>query len=163
MAVESQFVNAANALRCDLAIEVVGRFGCARFRVSGTSMVPAIRPGDLISVERAGVEEISSGEIVVFARESRLVAHRVVGRTGIPGESYLVARGDRTRRNDALVSSAKLVGRVMRIERGGFRVRLASRLNMTQRVISHLLRFSDSATYLYLRLAAIRAVFDMRD
>jgi signal peptidase len=156
-------VEAASALGCDLATEVVGTFGGTCLRVSGISMVPAIRPGDLISVERARVEEISSGEIVVFKREGRLVAHRVVARTGIPSESYLVTRGDRTRRNDALVSSAELVGRITRIERGGFRVRLASRLNIVQRTISHLLRFSDRATYLYLRLASYRMLFEMRD
>jgi len=155
MAFEGQFVKATNALGCDLAAEVAGAFGRVRLRVSGTSMVPAIRPGDLISVERAGVGEISPGEIVVFAREGRLIAHRVVARTGSPDEGYLVTRGDRTRRNDALVSSAELVGRITRIERSGSRVRARSRLNVAQQVICHVLRFSDRTTYLYLRLAAL--------
>lgn len=154
MVFEGQFVEATNALTCDLAAEVAGTFGRVRLRVSGTSMVPAIRPGDLISVERVSVGDVSPGEVVVFAREGRLIAHRVVARTGSPDEGYLITRGDRTRRNDALVSSAELVGRVARIERGGFGVRARSRLNAAQQVICHVLRFSDRATYLYLRLAA---------
>jgi len=155
MAFQDQFVEAANALGCDLAAEVAGTFGRVCLRVSGTSMVPAIRPGDLISVERARAGEISPGEIVVFAWEGRLIAHRVVARTGSPDEGYLVTRGDRTRRNDALVSSAELIGRVARIERGGSRVRARSRLNVAEQVICHVLRFSDRATYLYLRLVAL--------
>lgn len=155
MAIEGQFVEGTNVLGCDLAAEVADTFGRVCLRVSGTSMVPAIHPGDLISVQRAGVGEIAPGEIAVFAREGRLIAHRVVARTGSPDEGYLVTRGDRTGRNDALVSSAELVGRVARIERGGSRVRARSRLNVAQQVICHVLRFSDRATYLYLRLAAL--------
>ena len=60
---------------------------------------------------------------MVFAREGRLIAHRLVAKTESTGEGYLVTRGDRTRRNDSLVSSAELVGRVAGIERDGSRVR----------------------------------------
>ena len=144
----------ANALGCDLAAEVAETFGRVCLRVSGTSMVPAIRPGDLVSVERARAGEIAPGEIVVFMREGRLIVHRVVARTGSPGDGYLVTRGDRTRRNDALVSSAELVGRVTQIGRGHCRVRPRTRLNVAQQMICQVLRFSDRATYLYLRLAA---------
>jgi len=106
-------------------------------------------------VERVRAGEISPGEIVVFAREDRLIAHRVVARAANPGGEYIVTRGDRTRRNDAFVSSAELVGRVTRIERRGFRVRARARLSVAQQVICRMLRFSDRATYLYLRLAAL--------
>jgi signal peptidase I len=146
-------VEAANALGCGLAAEVAGTFGHVCLRVSGTSMVPVLRPRDLISVEPASLSEVSAGEIVVFAREGRLIAHRVVARSMSTGEGHIVTRGDRTRRNDAAVSSAELVGRVTRIERGRSRVR--ARLNVVQQVICRVLRFSDRATYLYLRLAAL--------
>ena len=148
-------MEATNALGCDLAAEVAGTFGRVCLRVSGTSMVPAIRPGDLVSVERASAAEIAPGEIVVFAREGRLIVHRVVAKTGSLGDGYLVTRGDRTRRNDALVSSAELVGRVTEIARGRCRVRARARLNMEEQMTCHVLRFSDRATYLYLRLAAL--------
>lgn len=152
---EQHFVNATQALGCDLAAEVADSFGRVRLRVSGTSMAPAIRPGDLLSVRGAKLEEISPGEIVVFAREGRLIAHRLVAKTESTGESYLVTRGDRTRRNDSPVSSGELVGRVTSIERGGSPVHAGTRLSMTQQAICRLLRFSDRATYLYLRLAAL--------
>jgi signal peptidase I len=71
--------NVAVTLACGLTGEIVRTFGEVRLRVFGTSMVPSILPGDLISVQRAGVSEISIGEIVLYAREERLFAHRVVG------------------------------------------------------------------------------------
>lgn len=155
MTVEDTLVEEKHALGCELAAEVAGAFGQLRLRVSGTSMAPVIRPGDVLSVEAAGLEQLSAGEIVVFAREGRLIAHRLVARTERAGADFLVTRGDRTRRNDAPVSSAELLGRVTRIERDGFMVRARSRLSLTQRLICSVLRFSDRATYLYLRLAAL--------
>ena len=155
MALKNHFAETTRALGCDLAAEVADTFGRVRLRVSGTSMAPAIRPGDLLSVEAAKLEQVSPGEIVVFAREGRLIAHRLVAKTETTGERYLVTRGDRTRRNDFLVSSAELVGRVTSIERGGSPIHACTRLSLMQQVMCRLLRFSDRATYLYLRLAAL--------
>ncbi len=146
---------ASNALGLELAAEVVRTFGKLRLCVTGTSMVPAVHPGDLISVERTGVGEVSPGEIVVFAREGRLVTHRVVARAGSSCEAYLVTRGDRTRRNDPLVSGSELLGRVTSIDRGHRRFQPRNRLATPQHLICRLLCYSDRATSLFLRLATL--------
>jgi len=142
--------------RCGLAGEVVRRFGKIHLRVFGTSMVPSIHPGDLISVQRAILSEISPGEIVLYSREGRLFAHRAVARAGSPGQPLLILRGDRLRHNDPPVSSSELLGRVHFIERGHRRLQPVTKLGMWQRMIVLLLRSSDRATYLYLRLDARR-------
>ena len=141
-------------LKCELAGEVVRTFGEVRLRVFGTSMVPSILPGDLISIQRAGLSEISIGEIVLYSREGRLFAHRVVARAGSPALPLLITRGDRLRHNDPPVSSLELLGRVHLIERGKRRLQPATGLSMWQWLIVRLLQSSDRATYLYLRLAA---------
>jgi signal peptidase I len=146
---------AMHAAGCGLVAEVADSFGRVRLRVSGTSMAPAIRPGDLLTVEGVRLKDISAGQVVVFSREGRLIAHRVVAKSEKAGESYLLTRGDRRWRNDARVSSAEVVGRVTDIERGGSPVHAFIRLSILQQVICRLLRFSDRATYLYLRLAAL--------
>ena len=146
-------MGAANAIGCDLAAEVVGVFGSVRLRVSGTSMAPTLRPGELVGVEKTRMTEILPGEIVVFARDGRLIVHRVVAKIESCGESYLVTRGDRARKSDGPISSSQFVGRVNHIERGHARRRASLRLNLASRVISRLLSFSDRGTYLYLRLA----------
>jgi signal peptidase I len=151
LAYENQIAGKAHVLGCELAAEVADSFGRVRLRVAGTSMAPAIRPGDLLSVEPADPAELSPGEIVVFAREGRLIAHRLVG----IGNGFLLTRGDRARRNDSPVSGAELVGRVTGIERGGSPVRPNTRLSLPEQVLCRVLRFSDRATYLYLRLAAL--------
>src|ERR1700676_5350556 len=105
--------NASMELACGLAEEVVRTFGEVRLRVFGTSMVPSILPGDLISVQRAGVSEISSGEIVLYLREGRLFAHRMVALDANSEHARLITRGDRLLHNDPPVSSAELLGRVI--------------------------------------------------
>jgi len=147
-------MEAANVIGCDLAAEVVGVFGSVRLRVSGTSMAPTLCPGELVAVEKTGIAETLPGEIVVFARNGRLIVHRVLSTIQCHGESYLVTRGDRARKNDAPVSSYEFVGRVTHLESDHSGVLASSRLNLTSRVISRLLRFSDRGTYLYIRLAA---------
>jgi signal peptidase I len=152
--------NAATALGCGLASEVVRTFGEVRLRVFGTSMVPSILPGDLISVQRASLSEISPGEIVLYSRGGRLFAHRVVGRTGSLESPRLITRGDRLSHNDPLVSPAELLGRVNSIQCGdgieNRQVRPAARLSPWKGLIVRVLRMSDRATYLYLRVAAYR-------
>ena len=147
----------ATTLACGLAGDVVRTFGEVRLRAFGTSMVPSVLPGDLISVQRAGLSEISPGEIVLYSREGRLFAHRVVARAGSHDDPRLITRGDRLFHNDPPVSSSELLGRVTSVRcgdgRGHRHVNTDARLNAWEQIIVRVLQTSDRATYIYLRLA----------
>jgi hypothetical protein len=144
--------NAPTETACGLAGEVVRTFGKVRLPIVGTSMVPCILPGDLVLVHRASLDEISQGEVVLFIQNGRLLVHRVVGRACSPGNTWLITRGDRERRNDPPVSSQELLGRVVSIERDNRELPVPP--HGSNRWIARLLQASDRATYLYLRLAA---------
>jgi signal peptidase I len=149
--------NVSTTLACGLAGEIVRTFGGVRLRVFGTSMVPSILPGDLISVQRVDLSEISTGEIVLYLRDGRLFVHRVVAHAGNQDHPRLITRGDRLSYYDPLVSSSELLGRVTSIqthdERWHREVRPASGMSMWEQLFVHVLRTSDRATYLYLRIA----------
>jgi signal peptidase I len=154
--------NVAATLACGLAVEIVRTFGEVRLRVFGTSMVPSILPGDLISVQRAGISDLTSGDIVLYSREGRMFAHRVVGHGGsagqplaAQGESLLITRGDRLRYNDPPVSSSELLGRVIAIDRGEQQVKTSPKAMGLRHPLLRLLQTSDRATYIYLRLASL--------
>lgn len=88
-------------------------------RALGTSMLPSIRPGDVLVIEAAGVSEIPLGAIAVWRRGEQLVAHRVVERiTGADGSVRLVTRGDRQQQRDEPIGAEELLGRVTMIQRG---------------------------------------------
>jgi len=149
--------NASTTLACSLASEVVRTFGGVRLRVFGTSMVPSILPGDLISVQRTDLSEISVGDIVLYWRDGSLFAHRVVARAGSHDDPRLVTRGDRLSYTDPLVSSFELLGRVTSIQCGdglSYRqVRPTARERAWEQLIAHFLQTSELATSVYLRLA----------
>ena len=110
------------SLGCDLAAEVLRRFGSVRLHITGASMLPVLWPGDVVSVSGRDTMQTQPGEVVVFQRDGRLVAHRVVGRTTRQGRLHWITRGDSAERDDAPVSHDDLLGRVCAIERGSERV-----------------------------------------
>jgi signal peptidase I len=148
--------NTSVEVACGLADEIVRTFGGVRLRVFGTSMVPSILPGDVVSIRQASLQDISVGDVVVFLRMGRLFVHRVVdrkvpGTVGLSADWRLITRGDRLRHNDPPVSSPELLGRVVSIERDNREVKtLAGESNPG---FIRLMLSSDRAAYLYVRLA----------
>jgi signal peptidase I len=152
--------NASMELACGLAQEVVHNFGEVRLCVFGTSMVPAVLPGDQVLIQRATLEEILPGEIAVFLRNGRLFVHRVVDRKIMAaaqkaeGEMCLITRGDRQRDCDLPVQTSELLGRVVTIERDRREIKIAP--SKATRLTARVLQSSDKVTSLYLRLAAYK-------
>jgi hypothetical protein len=125
--------------KLDLAAEVLASFGQARLPVTGSSMFPCLQPGDVLEV-RQPTGAILAGEVVVFERNGRLVAHRVTGESG----GKLITRGDRMRRCDEPVSAAEILGCVAAIERRGRRI--APRATRLSRSVSAILRYTEFGT-----------------
>jgi signal peptidase I len=145
-------VKSSHAAACELAEEVIRKFGTVRLRVQGTSMTPAIRPGDTISIQRTHPREIETGEIIFFSRDGRMYAHRVIRRVHADGEIKFITQGDRMQHPDPAVSAAEILGRVVMIERGQRRIAPPSHIGTAARALGTILRNSERATGLYLRL-----------
>jgi hypothetical protein len=121
-------------LGCELAAEVLRSFGRLRLGATGASMLPAVWPGDILSVRRHDGVEPLPGDIILYGRGGKLIAHRVVEirsqESGARGQEQspithqpspmltLVTRGDNVGCNDPPISSNEMLGRVIAIERG---------------------------------------------
>lgn len=132
--------------------EIVRSFNGIRLRVLGTSMAPSVLPGDVVSVRRVKLDEISVGEIVLFSRGGRFFVHRVVSTPTASKTSCLITRRDRLGHDDPPVNSWEILGRVVSIERGNRKVGISK--SGSNRLMARLLQSSDRATYLYVRLMA---------
>ena len=132
----------------DLAAEVVRSFGALRLRVTGSSMLPAIRPGDVLWISRCGLAEADLGDIVLYTRHRRLFVHRIVARSG----AHLVTQGDAITDPDPPVNGAELLGKVVRIQRRGRPIRIRSQLKLPGRAVAALIRRSPLAGRLFTRL-----------
>ncbi|HYN16284.1 MAG TPA: S24/S26 family peptidase [Terriglobales bacterium] len=98
-----------------MAAQALRRFGELRLRVSGSSMLPALWPGDLVVIRSAALAELSRGDLVLFLRQDRFFVHRVLAVSG----SGLLTRGDALSAADPPVSSQELLGRVVSVRRNG--------------------------------------------
>ncbi|HEY4944010.1 MAG TPA: S26 family signal peptidase [Rhizomicrobium sp.] len=76
---------------------------------SGTSMMPAIAPGQEVAVE-CGVEP-RIGDVAVFLRDDRIGVHRVVARC----RDLLVTWGDANPLPDDPVDAAQVLGTISRV------------------------------------------------
>jgi len=153
--------DSVNRIARTLAEEVLKTFGEVRLRAFGTSMVPSILPGDLVSVQRAALHDISLGEVVLFSRGNRLFLHRVVNRNVVQSAdisfaSYLITRGDRLCQDDQPICSDELLGRAVSIQRGSQWLTLILRRGRSRKLLAHVLRASDLAAYLYIHFVLWR-------
>jgi signal peptidase I len=98
--------------------------GRISLRVHGTSMLPWVRPGDIAFVRKISSEHVRCGDIVLFRREDHLFVHRIVENRGSLDAAELLSKGDAHPASDGIVEEQELLGRVVRIYRGGQRINL---------------------------------------
>jgi signal peptidase I len=143
---------ARQTIVCRLIGDVLQLSGRARVCVSGSSMLPSIRPGDILLVQRTELHEAAPGDVVLFAREDRLIAHRVISQDCNNGIPYLLTCGDLLDSNDSPVFANELLGRVTSILRG--QSQISSRLTLPRRLISIFFMRSQFLTRCWLWLLA---------
>jgi signal peptidase len=131
---------------CDLIADVARSQGKVHLKVAGVSMVPALWPGDLLTVRRCEPEELQAGSIIVFRQNQRLVVHRLMHWE----DGRVVARGDAHFCLDRPAPASDVIGRVESIERDGRTV--TPRLSIQQSVVGFVLRRSQRATRFYMRV-----------
>ena len=93
---------------------------------SGTSMFPFLRKGDLLTIEPLSMDEIKRGDVVVFERDEKWIAHRVIKIHSNEGLTEFTTRGDARVSNDPPVRKENYIGLVSYLERNNKRISLTS-------------------------------------
>jgi Peptidase S24-like len=153
----------ANHRRADvvpsLLAEMLRSFGEFRFVAWGSSMVPSIFPGDTLIVRRGTPEGARSGDVLLFFREGRFYAHRLVGKAEEGGLNRLVARGDAFSRNDPPYAENEMLGHVAAVIRGRKRIELDRHPRAGQRLLRSIVQRSASSVRWLLRWHSVRMRF----
>jgi signal peptidase I len=118
--------SSGHRLRVELFAQVLRSGGMISLRVFGGSMWPWLRSGDVIEVRRDAPARIHPGDIVLFVREKRLFAHRVIRKSTQHSRAVLVTKGDALPRADAPLADDELLGRVFSVRRGPRKIPLDS-------------------------------------
>lgn len=137
-------MNKIHTLKCGLAAEVLRTHGRLRLQVTGWSMFPAVRPGDTLIIDRIASSETSEGDVVLFERDRRLFAHRLIAKYSF-GEQRLLTCGDAMPSPDLPVTESELLGRVSFIVRNGKYIQPRKILRFHERVVGTLVHRSKIA------------------
>lgn len=144
-----------------LASDVLRGSGRLHLRATGRSMLPRVRPGDTLVIERARSCELSTGDIAVFNSGSRFVAHRVVATGVAVGERKIQTQGDAVLLPDSPVSEREVIGKVSLIVRNGREIEPSRSLRLSERALAALVRRSDIAGRVVVGVHGLRrAVLD---
>jgi signal peptidase I len=134
----------------ELTAEVLLRFGSARIRVQGSSMLPTLRPGDEVELLAVPFHEAEIGDIVAYRHDERLFVHRVVEKNSQKG---FLTRGDALRHVDAPVSESEFLGLVVGVIRNGEKVE--QRDSVAYRAMASVFRRSRLCAALYVKFVSL--------
>jgi len=109
-------------VQLEMAADLLRRGERMSLCVRGSSMLPSLFPGDVLTFRQCSPSEIVVGDIVLFLREGRCFIHRVAERKAVGGDSRILTRGDALPACDAPVGETEVLGRLMAVERKGWRL-----------------------------------------
>jgi len=136
---------------CELVLDVARTSGEVTLKLTGTSMLPALWPGDVVTVRKCDLAELQPRQIVLFHREGTLVAHRVL----VASQNQLVTQGDSVPACDPPVNASEVVGQVIAISRNGRLIPVG--FSFWRRNVASVLRHSDFCLRLILFAANLPA------
>jgi hypothetical protein len=146
----------SDEVRLNLAAEVLRRFGEVRFIARGSSMIPSIYPGDLLTVCSHKIDEVRHGHIVLALRGGRFWAHRLIRKWRQGNRFVLATRGDALPHEDPSLDESQVLGRVTSIVRYGKPVELARVNGLSAKLLRWAVRNSNALTKALLRRHSLR-------
>ena len=84
-----------------------------KFRAIGSSMIPAIWPGDILIAQSAACSFPEPGEVALILNDRGLRAHRIIENREVSQARSIITRGDALAECDAIVPASAVLGRVV--------------------------------------------------
>jgi hypothetical protein len=144
------------ALRLELAAEVLRSFGELRFRACGHSMLPVIFPGDVLLVRNEPIENVRPGDVVLVTRDRRFYAHRTVHTERRDGRLCLITQGDGLAKEDPAIFENEFLGRIAELVRRGKQIEVTATPGFATRLVGWAVRHSELLTSSLLRWHSLR-------
>lgn len=89
-------------------------------KVEGTSMLPILRPDDVLSLEKTTFAQIRENDVALIIKGKQPMIHRVIYKT----KNYLVTRGDHRMVSDGRIKPTQVYAKVVGVKRGTLQFRL---------------------------------------
>jgi hypothetical protein len=147
-------VESRDRIACELVAESLRAGHDVQVRVAGSSMVPALWPGDALIVRAVSPVELSRGDLLLFARDGKLCTHRLIAELDDSGARRLITRGDTSLKCDPPMSSDQILGSVVSVSRDGHEVPVLS--SRRAKMLSFGIRHSAFLRRVILKVHALR-------
>jgi Peptidase S24-like len=129
----------ADAARIADALKRRGRIS---MYVQGTSMLPLVHPGDVALIRRDKLENMRSGDVVLFQRGNHLLAKRI-GKSDLPaddGENSYCDSGENQENHAEQAEREECLGQIVRVHRNSEDIELSSKETPIAALVSRVLR-----------------------
>jgi signal peptidase I len=126
----------------NLAAEVLRSTGFLRLSAVSYSMLPSLWPGDPLTIRAHSLDQIQTGDVVLFLREGRFFIHRTVRAFELGSERRVVTRGDAMPKADTPISAAELLGKVVSVQRDASHIFQVPACSFVRRCIGLSLAYS---------------------
>lgn len=114
-AIKASVENFANVMT--LSKELLDRGITLKISLSGNSMFPYLRKGDIALVKAVTPDEIEIGDVIVFQTPGKFIAHRLIRIINKNGEILVQSKGDSLYKPDPPVPIESLIGKIISIDR----------------------------------------------
>lgn len=89
-----------------------GIMGVRPTLITGSSMSPTLRTGDIVFTREVSIDDVQVGDMVRFRMANASVIHRVIDKQRVNGTPELITRGDANNVEDPPISADQLQGEV---------------------------------------------------
>lgn len=136
--------------------DALKRRGRISMYVQGTGMLPLVRPGDVALIRRDKLENMRSGDVVLFQRGNHLLAKRIGEGDDPAVDRELEMDGEDYEDSSNLADEQECLGQIVRLRRKAEEIDLTSKETPITALVSKVLRparrlkqtlqFSDEAS-----------------
>jgi hypothetical protein len=110
----------------ELASEIVSRGVGFSFRAHGSSMLPFVRDGAVLTILPADPARLRRADIILYRSPHGLRAHRIVGVCRHSGETVFHAQGDALLGQSERLGPDQILGRVVGVAYGTMKIAIGS-------------------------------------
>lgn len=141
--------------KIDFLAELLRRRYAIALKARGTSMLPSLWPGDVLTIQSIANGGAAAGDIVLILRDNRFFVHRLVGLRMVEGRLQWITRGDGMPHDDPPAADCELLGSVINVCRGNRNLVPRRQISSPQSAMAWMLCRSGRFRSLVLRIHAI--------
>jgi signal peptidase I len=103
--------------KLDFSLQLIEEKGKIYLRLSGFSMFPFLKEGDVALIKKVEINALKIGDVIVFKHGQKMIAHRLMEINQNEEHYTLTTKGDTSKKIDPLFNEADYVGKIISFNR----------------------------------------------